>query len=312
MFCRKPKSALLIVCLAACGAACSSGKGPDSEAETTARAQQVGTIVSGELREASGIALSNYRNDQFWVLNDGGWPAAVHAAGADGADLGATLTDLENIDWEDLASFELNGARYLLIADVGDNGGARDEVALHFVPEPNPPGIATATASRTIRFRYPDGPRDAESIAVDAREGAAYILSKRTVPAELYRVPFAYAGTSSDPVIAEYLGPITSLPQPSQEDLQQAVARKDWGWQPTAMDFAADGKSAALLTYRAVYIYSRDKNQSWYDALQTPPVEQSLGLYFGAESIAFGKEAVFVTFEGPHPAILRFPLPETD
>lgn len=308
---RQLKNLLICLCVAAGASACSSRTEPVAGAESPTGARQIGTITNDSLQEVSGIALST-RNDRFWVLNDGGWPAALHAVGADGADLGTTLvTNLENTDWEDLAAFELNGARYLLIADIGDNVGARNEVALHFVPEPNP-GTATAVASRTIRFRYPDGPRDAESIAVDAREGAAYVLSKRTVPAELYRVPFAYARATTGPVVAEYLGPITSLPQPTQEDLQQAVAKQDWGWQPTAMDFSADGKSAVLLTYRAVYTYTRGEGEGWHDALQTQPGAQSLGLYFGAESVALGRDAVFVTFEGPHPAILRFPLPEHD
>lgn len=303
------KQLLLSTGLAVAITACSPGGGIDLPAASApSRAEEIGNIASDSVREASGLAASAWTRERLWVVNDGGWPAALHAIGRDGADLGTTLvTNIENVDWEDLDSFELNGARYLLIADIGDNNAARDNVALHFVPEPGPAGATTTTATRTIRFRYPDGPRDAESIAVDRSEGAAYVLSKRTIPAELYRVPLT-ASPSAEPVVAEFLGTVASLPQPSREEVDEAPARNDWGWQPTAMDFSADGKSAVLLTYRAVYTYSRANGESWHDALQSRPKAQSLGLYFGAESVALRDSTILVTFEALNPPLLQFPL----
>lgn len=289
--------------------ACSPGGGLEMPGATTpSRAEEIGKVASDAIREASGLAWSAWTPERLWVVNDGGWPAAIHAIARDGADLGTTLvTNIDNVDWEDLDSFELNGARYLLIADIGDNNAARDDVALHFVPEPGVAGTATTTATRSIRFRYPAGPRDAESVAVDAAEGAAYILSKRTMPAELYRVSLNYA-PAGETVVAEYLGTVDSLPQPSRKEIEQAPAKKDWGWQPTAMDFSADGKSAVLLTYRAVYTYSRSKGETWHDALQSQPSAQSLGLYFGAESVALLDRDILVTFEALNPPLLQFPL----
>ena len=304
-----PNRILLSTGLVLAMTACSPGGGIEiPDASTPSQAAEIGSIASDSIREASGLAPSGWTDERLWVVNDGGWPSAIHAVGRDGADLGTTLvTNIDNVDWEDLGSFDLNGARYLLIADIGDNLATRDDVALHFVPEPGPAGAATTIATRTIRFRYPDGPRDAESIAVDAAEGAAYILSKRTIPAELYRVALTYT-PAGEPVVAEYLGTVDSLPQPSREDVEQAPVKKDWGWQPTAMDFSADGKSAVLLTYRAVYTYPRADGESWYEALQSRPTEQSLGLYFGAESVALRGSNILVTFEALNPPLLQFPL----
>lgn len=289
---------------------CSGAPNPDTPAaaspDTPDSAELLGHIANPTVREASGLAASQYRDTQFWVLNDSGAPAALHAIDVNGADLGTTtISNIDNIDWEDLASFKLNGARYLLIADIGDNGAVRDYVSLHFVAEPQTPNAPEATAGRTIHFRYPNGPRDAEGIAVDTSTASVYLLSKRTVPAELYRLPLTFTDTA-EPLVAEFLGPVATLPQPSRSDRALAHARQNWHWQPTGMDISADGRSLAILTYRAVYRFDRDEDQDWSAALGNVPTEQSLGLYFGAEAIAFSGDALVVTFEAQHPPLLRF------
>lgn len=84
------------------------------------------------------MAGSNTRSDLLWVLNDGGSPAALHAVGLDGADLGRVLLpEIRNVDWEDLATFERDDRSWLLIADVGDNFAMRHHVTLYVVAEPD-------------------------------------------------------------------------------------------------------------------------------------------------------------------------------
>ena len=269
--------------------------------------ERAGVIASPKILEASGLARSRLHPDRLWVVNDGGSPPELHAIGVDGSDQGSVqITNIDNIDWEDLASFELNGAQYLMIADIGDNGASRDSVVLHFVPEPNTMAAGAVTASRSIAFRYPGGPRDAEAIAVDPDAGLAYVLSKRTVPAELYAVPLSLAPLEAGPVTARYLGPIESLPRPTEDELTQLTEEQIWRWQPTAMDFSADGKSATILTYRATYIYSRLDGQSWYEALQSEPAATTLGDIQDAESMCMADDAIFVTLEGNNPPLLRF------
>ncbi len=271
--------------------------------------QRTGAIVSETIVEASGLARSNLRADRLWVINDGGSPAELHAIGADGSEQGSVqIANAENTDWEDLAAFELNGAQYLMIADIGDNDASRDNVVLYFVPEPKTMAVGTVTASRSISFRYPGGPRDAEAIAVDPDAGVAYVLSKRTVPAELYVVPFSHAPPDAGPTTASYLGPVDSLPRPTEIELTQLTEEQVWRWQPTAMDFSADGKSATILTYRAIYTYSRREGESWYDALQSKPAVATLDGINDAESMCMADNAIFVTLEGKNPPLLRFAL----
>ena len=70
---------------------------------------------------------------------------------------------------------------------------------------------------------------------------------------------------------AKWLGTITSLPQPSRQDVEFAPKTKDWHWQPVGMDISADNLAAVILTYRAVYYYQRQPGQDWLDALNTQP-----------------------------------------
>jgi hypothetical protein len=194
-----------------------------------------GTVQDGTIREASGLARSNYDDDLLWVINDGGSPPILHAVGTDGSNRGAVrVANAANIDWEDLASYESQGKSWLLVADVGDNLGARKAVNLYLVEEPLFP-LADSVSAKRITFVYPNGPRDAEAVAVDVEQQRAIILTKRTIPAEFYAVSLSSIG--GETVVAERLGEISNIPQPTASDLERALARKNWHWQPTGIDF---------------------------------------------------------------------------
>ena len=82
-----------------------------------------GLLLDGQLGEASGLAASRMHRDTLWLVEDGGNPAKLHAISKRGRRLASHAIDgIRNTDWEDLAAFELDGRRYLLIADTGDNG----------------------------------------------------------------------------------------------------------------------------------------------------------------------------------------------
>ena len=266
----------------------------------------IGVLASDAILEASGLAASRVRSDRLWIINDGGSRPDLHAVGLDGSDYGrVSITNAQNIDWEDLASFELNGARHLLIADIGDNESKRQSVTLYLLPEPDPEETTAVEATRRIHFRYPDGPRDAEAIAVDGRAATAYVLTKRTLPPELYAIPLTFAERDAGPVTARLVGPVTSLPPPTDDDIANAPLRQDWHWQPTALDFAADGLSAVILTYRAAYRFRRASGDSWYDALRATPDVLPLGDVTDAESMCLAEGSVYVTTEGRKAPLLR-------
>jgi hypothetical protein len=267
--------------------------------------------VAGELEdrriiEASGLARSHLTNDRLWVLNDGGSEARLFASDTAGKSLGSIeLRNGRNIDWEDLASFEHEGKAWLLVADIGDNSANRRFCTMYIVEEPHEVRGQSVSPARSLRFSYPDGPRDAESIAVDVASGSVFVLVKRTIPARLYRIRL-FPADSAESQVAESIGDITSIPQPGNWDVVTALARNSWHWQPTAMDFSRDGRMAAILTYVGLYIFSRNDDASWFEALKQSPQSVNLGEIGLAESVAFGPdENIFVTVEGSSPALYR-------
>jgi len=276
-----------------------------------------GRLQNSSIREASGLARSNIDARRLWVINDSGSGPELYAIGVDGSDQGVFhVAGSRNRDWEDLASFVLDDRPMLLIADIGDNLARRPFRTLYVLHEPRPEAARDAAATTLeiawqVDFVYPDGAIDAESVSVDVATETILILSKREIPAVLYRVPLrSGSGDTSAVIAATRIGTVPSLPQPSKLDRDQALARQDWYWQPTAMDLSAAGNTAVILTYRGLYLYRRTNNQSWYEALQhAPRIIETHGVR-NAEAIAFSADgtAVFVTTEERHAPLLRYDI----
>ena len=265
-----------------------------------------GRLENKKINEASGLARSQRQAGVLWTMNDSGKPL-LYAIALDGKHLGRVeLKKSDNRDWEDLASFVLDGEPYLLVADIGDNDARYKKRTLYFAKEPGTDENKTK-ADWEVDFKYPDGPRDAESAAVDIENERVLILSKRDIPPALYEVPLR---TGEDKVTATWLGTIDSLPKPSRQDVQFAPKTKDWHWQPVGMDISEDNRAAVILTYRGVYYYLRRPGQDWFEALNTQPIRIGLGNFRDAEAVAFGDDArtVYVTGEGRNPLILSVDL----
>ncbi len=272
---------------------------------------RVGTLEDQALVEASGLARSQHDPDLLWIINDGGSKARIHATDRRGTSRGVvSIAGARNVDWEDLASFRWRGAPYLLIADIGDNDARRKMLSLYIIEEPNlaTDDLSTVRPQWRIDFTYPNGARDAEAIAVDAANERVFVLTKRDIPAVLYELPLAPRG--DDILTATRVGAIGSLPVPRRQDVEYAPRSKDWYWQPTAMDITADNLSALIMTYRAVYVYRRNVDDSWFAALSRRPLVIDLRGYREAEAAVFSadSESIFVTGEQQHAPLLRIDL----
>lgn len=273
-----------------------------------------GHLEDRRIREASGLARSQRSNDLLWVINDRGSKERVYAIRENGESLGNfEPRKAKNTDWEDLASFFYDDQPTLMIADIGDNDAKRKHRTLYFLTEPLPADDGEARVDWAVDYRYPDGPRDAESAAVDIDNGVALILSKRDLPPALYSVPLnpTPAQSSDDkPLLAKRLGNVTSLPSPTREELALAPKLKDWFWQPVGMDISADNRAAVVLTYRAIYLFQRLPQQSWLEALNTAPRRFSIGNLENAEAVAFSDPhgTVIVTGEKRNSPVIRIDL----
>lgn len=256
------------------------------------REDRSAVIQSDAVAEASGVAISSRDPAFMWVVNDSGAKADLHLFTKDGVDRGRVrVEDAVNVDWEDLASFELGGRSYLLIADAGDNASRRQDCVLYVIEEPALPK-GEKSIDRHVRtawkilFSFEDGPRDCEAVAVDAQAGKIILVSKRTKPPVVYELPLRPAGKGS--VVAKRLG-ITHVTPPKGTFPLPYIA------QPTGLDISRDGKMAAIVTYYGVFLFPRADKESWGEALAKPPqILQPHGMA-QAESIAFSKDGKMLT-----------------
>lgn len=268
-------------------------------------------ITEPRLRELSGLAASRRQPGVLFAHNDSGFPNEIFALSKDDGRLLASwrILGARNVDWEDMAIFELDGKSYLLIADFGDNAGRRDAVELYVVEEPEVPTEYTAgtlALAWTIRYRYPDGPQDAEAVAVDVARGELLVLNKRRVPATLYRLPLRPEATT-EPVLAEALGQTRALPQPSRAEIEQDPSYGRYRSQPTSMDLSPDGRELAVLTYGHAWIYRRQAQQCWSEVIASTPERLGLPLLPQAEAIAFSGDGqrLWITSERLPAPVLR-------
>jgi len=289
-------------------AATASALGPWHGPET------VGEITEPAINEASGLAISRRAPDLLWTHNDSGNAPVLYAITPRGSFLGSVrIEGAANRDWEDIASYEIDGRSYLIAADIGDNNAVYPEYTLYVIAEPDPAELSptrelVTTPERIIRYIYPGGPRDCESLAVDSREKAIYLVSKRTQPPILYRLPLFPEGASDRLLTAEELAPVNGILPPSGLLSRMPVPWGKWRVQPCSLDISPDGKTAALLTYGEVYLYERRGGEDWAStfarggqALAAHNLPQAEGLCFSVDG-----QSLYVTTEGSPAPLIRY------
>lgn len=248
-----------------------------------------GVLIDPQLDEISGLAASRRHANVLWMLDDGGNPERLFAVSTRGERLATLRVEgVTKTDWEDIAAFELDGRPYLLIADTGDNGGLRRSLQLHVVEEPARIENARLHPAWSIAFRWPDGPRDCEAVAVDAKRGEVLLISKKRQPPELFSLPLRPQGTSLQ--TAKRLGTLAGVPQPDARALQRAPQRARLDGQVTAADVSPDGRTLAVMTYRWLLLYPRRGEETWADAVARVPRFQPLPWLPQAEALAWSRD----------------------
>lgn len=269
--------------------------------------------------EASGLAPSTRQRGIYWAHNDSraffdsqASESLLYAIDAGGRVHGElSVEGLKPYDWEAIGAFHWRGKGYLLIGDLGDNRARRSRgIRLDAIEEPEQvDGRQQRAPAWTLRLTYPDGPRDAEAMAVDEREGVVYILSKRDVPARLYRAPLLHGKGGSR--MLEALGEIAALDAPLTTDRPSELKVLPFTHQPTDMAFAPDGGEAVVLTYAHLYVFPRQAGQSWLEALRGEPRVVDLPGARQYEGISYSHDGQswLVVQEGAGSPVLSLPRP---
>lgn len=279
---------------------------------STAAEQLLG---DSELREASGLAASRIAANRLWLLNDGDHKATLYALNSRGEPLARLkLRGKRNRDWEDLASFNWRNKPWLLVADIGDNSAKHATSTLHFVEEPKLPKKFKKLKLKpviSVKFSYPDGPRDAEAIAYDPLNEQILILTKRDRPGKLYTLSIADLFSSPKKKhIAQLVGDLPWAGElPSLANLLLNPKRAVSHGMATAMDISDNGLQAVVLGYQQAVLLRRNSSQTWAQATRQalPPhrLEQ-------AEAIGFSRDnqTVYITSEGKNAPLIKQRLPQ--
>jgi hypothetical protein len=141
-------------------------------------------ITDARITESSGLALSRAHPHTVWTVNDSGDSARVFAVdtrtgrtvGVHG--FGAPVWDVEAL------AIDPDGR--MLVGDIGDNTASRDLVRLFWFDEPELGETSGGWASWELV--YPDGPHDAEALAVHPLTGRVHIVTKGD-PGGVYALP---------------------------------------------------------------------------------------------------------------------------
>ena len=260
--------------------------------------------------EASGIAAGLRSPGVVYVQNDSGDTNRFFAVDARTGLTAATVVvpGATNVDWEDLAvARDARGVAQLWLADTGDNDAARSEVRVYRVREPRLAGTDRGRAlvsdrPAVWRLRYPDGPVDAEGLAV-APNGAAYVVTKSPFGrSTVYRLPARPDPRHVQPL--QRVAAITLVPHGVANPFGVAGELA-----VTGAAFSPDGRRFAIRTYAEAYVWTVGPG-GLAAALRTDPLRIALPAQPQGEGVAFARYGhLLVDSEGRHSAVFSVPLP---
>lgn len=250
------------------------------------RSTVLGRIADPAVTESSGLAASRRNPGLLWTHNDSGDEPLIYCFEPQGRSCGTwRVTGAEAFDWEDMAAGPgpRTGEPYLYLGDIGDNIDQRSEIVVYRVPEPvaggGGPAPATASPAATapaeaLRLRYPDGPHNAEALAVHPTTGDVYVIVKEPSNARVYKAPAPLE--ASRRVTMTQVGTIRlGAGGRSVEDI-------------TGADISPDGQRLALSTYAQGYELELPAGAASFDDIWAQPaMVVALGSRLQGESIAY-------------------------
>lgn len=257
-------------------------------------------IQSKPIAEMSGIVKSRRRDNLFWVHNDSGDSARIFAIDANGNSVLPTYSKFtyygdapqpgkeqwegfevlyaNNIDWEDIAI----DANYLYIADMGNNGNARRNLAIYLVSEIDPTASTRSAVIKKLPVKYPDQHQyPSENLHFDSEalfvaDGKPYVITKhraggffhnRWEPgAKLYRLDTNYDDRENELMLVD-----------THPDLVAA----------TGADLSPDGSTLAVISMGGLYLFRDPIDDQWLSTGKQWRVRLNGRAFKQAEAIAW-------------------------
>ncbi|MBK7396305.1 MAG: hypothetical protein IPJ34_08400 [Myxococcales bacterium] len=172
--------------------------------------------IGGELDEASGLATSRLHPGIVYTHNDSGDTARVFALREDATQVAEiALVGVKARDFEDIAVGPCPEGSCVYVADIGDNNKVRKSLVVHRFAEPKALAGKLAVNADPLRFKYPDGPHNAEALLVHPKTGELVVVTKVVIGAiGIYRFPTPLAPNVE--VTLEHVGEVVGIDPLSQ------------------------------------------------------------------------------------------------
>jgi hypothetical protein len=255
----------------------------------------LGIVKSNKIAEASGLASSSTLPGYYWTHNDSGNKPEVYLLDSN-AKLVSTihLKGMFNRDWEDIAEGvgPDPNKQYVYVGDIGNNVKLGVDIMVYRFEAPTKiPAEKSTVKPDYIYLRYPDSPRDAESLMVDPISRHLYVISKREKQVGLYKVPhFDFKG--------------------GETAKMEKVLTLPYTW-ITAGDISKDGHHIIIRNDKKIFYWHRKQGESVEEAMAKPatvlpyiPEKQGEGVTFKADNSGY-----LTISEGKHPALYFYPHP---
>ncbi len=265
-----------------------------------------GKLESKQMNEISGIAASGISPDIYYVHNDSGDTSRFFAITPDGK-LNSTIYfkgDLKAkqgvYDCEDIAvgPGPAKGKSYVYLGDIGDNLAKRPYLTIYRFAEKADWLQSEATTDEPVRvnLKYPDGPKDAETLMVDPVEKLMYIVSKRQDSVTVYTAPLKYKDNDTITLTKRCKLFFAGL--------------KLFKW-ITAGDISKDGTQVVLKSYEKVYYWKRNGSEPIWKTMQSKPVIPFYVPEKQGEAIGFTADGkgYYTTSEGVYSPIYYYKTP---
>jgi hypothetical protein len=267
----------------------------------------VGTLPTKQLDEISGIAASGINKDIYYIHNDSGDTSRFFAIEPSGKLIatiyfkGDTSMSQGVRDCEDIAvgPGPVKGKSYVYDGDIGDNDAVRDYITVYRIEEKKSwvaDTVQNANAAAVpIHFRYPDGPKDAETLMIDPIEKLIYIISKRKDTVAVYTSPLIYKPNDTVMLTKRCKLFFSGI--------------KPFKW-ITAGDISKDGQQILVKDYVKVYYWRRKNNEPVWQTLQRPPQLLPYKMEKQGEAIGFTPDGkgYYTTSEGVYSPIYYYEL----
>lgn len=221
----------------------------------------MGQIDNEEIHEASGLVVYRGHPNSLWTHNDSGGEARIFLIRKNGNFRAEYhLQGATNRDWEDIAvgPGPQPDSTYLYVGDIGDNYTLYPDYVIYRFRQPKiPTGPAkgqskTVTGVDKLRFVYPDGSHNAETLFIDPSTRDLYIVTKRDRQDRVYRYPYPQSTTKTDTV--------------------EFVCTLPFG-RFTGGEMSADGQRLLLKTLPRIFSWQRKPGQSISEMLSQEPRE---------------------------------------